>query len=1053
MRKALQLFTMLTLLLFGGGGLWAQTTVTFTAGTDKGTNTQASSADRVSKDGITIDVTTGAFNAAQFRFAKGSTATFTSTVGNITKVEFTCTASGTTKYGPGCFTDPSTGTYTYDGKTGTWEGNAASFTLTASKNQVRATQIVFTITSSDKKAAGLAYETTTYTVYLGDDFTAPELQNPNNLTGITYASSNEEVATVDASTGAVTLGKTTGTAKITASYAGDDIYAYGEASYTITLLKHLTLTGDGTEENPYTVADVNDMLGNNQTPTDEVYVKGIVSEVGNLNSTYGELTYYISDDGTTTNQLEIYNGLFLNGEKFTSQDQLSTGDEVVVQGKLQVFNGANEMTYGSKIVKITKSEKLDAGLSFPATAYEATLGTAFDAPTLNNTNNLSPITYTSSTTDVATVDESTGAVTLVAKGTTTITASFSGNDIYKAGSASYTLTVSPRTPIISTLPWTDATASQFTVNDVTLPDGMTSVWTDGSYNGDSFKKGSGYYNRANHAAEGWLISPIFNLSSYTSGNITFAFDQAINAYFGTISDEATLWVKEDGGEWTQTTITYPEKPSKGYSDFKTQTVDLTAYQGKSIQIAFKYTSTADAAGTWEIKNINLTNVTETPKTDPALAYATSEVSVNVNETVTNPLTNEHNVPVTYSSNNTAIATVNETTGEVTGVAEGSTTITATFAGDETYSASTASYTINVVDPNANTKTATFIFNDAAEIEALGITVPTTSGNGTNLDPDAVYQKEEVSMTVKFGSGKTHTRIWNGSGKYDLRVYSGDALTFSVPAGYTLKSIQFDCNGKNYTYNDWTSDEAYEPSHTITPTKQVRFNTITVTYAPVPLTSVTLSDAATANNVVGGYSNVTLTRSFAANAWNTLVLPFDLSADQVKEVFGEGVRMANLKNTSADSNGDVTLHFSETDAIKANVPVLVYGAADATAKLIEKVSVLPTATPATTADACSLVGSYDQATLEVGDWFLSTDNKLYKATTTKTIKPLRAVFRPTSSEAKSLRLDIDGDVTAIDAITGEPVIDANAPLYNLAGQRVGKAYKGVVVQNGRKFINK
>lgn len=1044
---------MLTLLLFGGGGLWAQTTVTFTAGTDKGTNTQATSADRVSKDGITIDVKQGAFNAAQFRFAKGSDATFTSTVGNITKVEFTCTASGTTKYGPGCFTAPSTGEYTYDGNTGTWEGDAASFTLTASKNQVRATQIVFTITSSDKKAAGLAYEPTTYTVYLGDGFTAPELQNPNNLTGITYASSNEEVATVDAETGAVTLGTTAGTAKITASYAGDDTYAYGEASYTITLLKHLTLTGDGTEENPYTVADVNDMLGNNQTPTDEVFVKGIVSEIGDLNSTYGELTYYISDDGTITNQLEIYNGLFLNGESFTSADQLSTGDEVVVQGKLKVFNGANEMNYGSKIVKITKSEKLDAGLSFPAAAYEATLGTAFDAPTLNNSHALSPITYTSSNTDVATVDGSTGEVTLVAKGTTTITASFGGNDIYKAGSASYTLTVSPRTAIISTLPWTDATASQFTVNDVTLPVGLTSVWTDGTYKDDSFKKGTGYYNKANHAAEGWLISPIFNLSSYTSGNITLAFDQAINAYFGTISDEATLWVKEDGGEWTQTTITYPEKPSRGYSSFETQTVDLTAYQGKRIQIAFKYTSTADAAGTWEIKNINLTNVTETPKTDPALAYATSEVSVNVGETVTNPLTNEHNVTVTYSSDNTAVATVDETTGEVTGVAEGSTTITATFAGDETYSASTASYTVNVIDPNANTKTATFIFNTDEGLEALGIDKPEAS-KYTYLDDSKVYtskDNDEVMLSVTHGSG-THTGVYNSKGATDLRVYkNGGSITLSVPTGYALQSITFTKDGGT-TFSDWTAD-GYATSQTFTATATRRIATITVTYAPATLTSVTLSDAATANNVVGGYSNVTLTRSFAANAWNTLVLPFDLSADQVKEVFGEGVRMANLKNTSADSNGDVTLHFSETDAIEANVPVLVYGAADATAKLIEKVSVLPTATPATTADACSLVGSYDQATLEVGDWFLSTDNKLYKATTTKTIKPLRAVFRPTSSEAKSLRLDIDGDVTAIDTITGEPVIDANAPLYNLAGQRVGKAYKGVVVQNGRKFINK
>lgn len=81
-------------------------TVIFTAGTDKGTQEKADVAgDQVTKDGITIKTTKGisAFAAAQYRFAKGSTTTFSSTVGNITKVEITSTAQGTKKYGPGCF--------------------------------------------------------------------------------------------------------------------------------------------------------------------------------------------------------------------------------------------------------------------------------------------------------------------------------------------------------------------------------------------------------------------------------------------------------------------------------------------------------------------------------------------------------------------------------------------------------------------------------------------------------------------------------------------------------------------------------------------------------------------------------------------------------------------------------------------------------------------------------------------------------------------------------------------------------------------------------------
>lgn len=86
-------------------------------------------------------------------------------------------------------------------------------------------------------------------------------------------------------------------------------------------------------------------------------------------------------------------------------------------------------------------EKQDVTMNFSSTSITATLVKTFTPPTLTTTPEDLPVTYASSNTDVATVDASTGAVTLVAKGTTTITASFAGNDYYNPGSASYTLTV------------------------------------------------------------------------------------------------------------------------------------------------------------------------------------------------------------------------------------------------------------------------------------------------------------------------------------------------------------------------------------------------------------------------------------------------------------------------------------------------------------------------------------------------------------------------------------------------------------------------------------
>ena len=121
---------------------WAQTTVTFTAGTDLGSTDANGTPDEMTKDGITISCTDAAFTTAQYRFYSGSTTTISSTVGNITSIVFTCTANGTTKYGPGCW-NTADGNYSYEGKIGTWTGEADEIIFTATA-QVRATEIVVT---------------------------------------------------------------------------------------------------------------------------------------------------------------------------------------------------------------------------------------------------------------------------------------------------------------------------------------------------------------------------------------------------------------------------------------------------------------------------------------------------------------------------------------------------------------------------------------------------------------------------------------------------------------------------------------------------------------------------------------------------------------------------------------------------------------------------------------------------------------------------------------------------------------------------------------------
>lgn len=141
------------------------TVITFDADVDKGnagTDSNNAAAYTISKDGVTVTVSSGILgtynNEMHYRIYKNQTLTVTSTVGNVTSVEFTCTANDDTKYGPGCFTW-STGNYTYSGAKGTWSGSASEIVFTASSNQVRATQVVVTVSGGSENPGGETPET------------------------------------------------------------------------------------------------------------------------------------------------------------------------------------------------------------------------------------------------------------------------------------------------------------------------------------------------------------------------------------------------------------------------------------------------------------------------------------------------------------------------------------------------------------------------------------------------------------------------------------------------------------------------------------------------------------------------------------------------------------------------------------------------------------------------------------------------------------------------------------------------------------------------------
>ena len=163
---------------------------------------------------------------------------------------------------------------------------------------------------------------------------------------VTWESSNTSVATI-AANGAVTL-VAVGTTNITASYAGvEGQYRPSSDTYELTVTDSYA---PGTENNPYTVAQARAAIDAN-TGITGVYATGIISQVDSYNN--NTITYWISDDGTTTNHLEVYKGKNLNNTNFTALTDVEVGATVIVYGTLTKYNTTYEFTSGNYLTSYT----------------------------------------------------------------------------------------------------------------------------------------------------------------------------------------------------------------------------------------------------------------------------------------------------------------------------------------------------------------------------------------------------------------------------------------------------------------------------------------------------------------------------------------------------------------------------------------------------------------------------------------------------------------------------------------------------------------------------
>lgn len=379
---------------------------------------------------------------------------------------------------------------------------------------------------------------------------------------------------------------------------------------------------NGTPENPLTVAQFL-ALGIPDAAVPDTYVTGII--VGFVNGTSISKAVFeaaSAEDDVNTNILiaasadetNVDNCIPAQLPKGEVRDALNLVSHPENLHATVVLGGSREKYFSVNALKnvnyytielAAPDDRKDANLSFAQDSYTATLGDVFDAPLVSHDTNAA-ITYSSSNNNIATVDATSGAVTLVAVGTVTITASAEANTEFKAGHASYTLTINPA-PIenaIYTGLMQESDECDWELDVDASLGSLDYVWSWKEYNKSHYLNGSAYKDGA-VAAEALAVSPVIDLTNVANAMVTF--EQA--AKFQTnLREDCKLLVKIENGSYEELAIpTWPEAGSWTWTSCGD--ISLEKYQGNKIQFAFKYVSTDSQADTWEIRNFVVTGET------------------------------------------------------------------------------------------------------------------------------------------------------------------------------------------------------------------------------------------------------------------------------------------------------------------------------------------------------------------------------------------------------------------------------------------------------------
>lgn len=683
-------------------------------------------------------------------------------------------------------------------------------------------------------------------------------------------------------------------------------------------------------------------------------------------------------------------------------------------------------------ISVNESGKEAAGLSFgEVTKFTADLGSTFTAPTLTKTTDAAA-TYTSSETSVATVDASTGAVTLVGAGTTTITATTPETDAYMAGSASYTLTVIDLSAMAKFQKVTTVTSGKRYLIAVENA-GEISVAQAIPATGDPY----GYLNvtapAATDADGNLYMEDITNAFTITTVEGGYYIQQADGRYLyqtGTF-DSFNVGSAGSNAVWTiesqaDGTFLITNVAMNKYVQFSTRYNSFGSYEDEQ-QGAIRPVLYEEVGG----------------KEAPEFSFAAQTATLNLLDAgaFTAPaLTNTSDGAVTYTSSDDAVATI-DADGRIEALAVGTTTITASVAETDEFTAATAEFTLHVTTLSDYMKTTTVesgkTYILAADNEGTAVIAQTV---GVNNDHGYLYVDEATPADLM--------------GATDL--LNGFTLT-ETEGGYTIQDAygrylymkdnynSFNVSADRQEGDTWTVEPQADGTVKITNVLKEKF----IQYSTQYESYGAYTDEQGIKPSLYVKNSIEVNEDGYATAYsdNAVILPEGLQAAIVTGV--------------ADGKLTIDYRYNSGDVIPAGTAVLVKGEAGAhdynlatsDEQAVAGNLLKGAASDVTTegAECLFYMLSYDANHQNLGFYWAAEDGAAF---TSKAGKAYLAL--PQAASAGVTGYALDGTPVGIDQAT----TDAQAPaaIYTVDGRLVQQTDvkdlpKGLYIVNGKKVIIK